>query len=196
MHQKGLTLFEIVVLLVIIAVLAAFILPAFTHTHGHSRKTDCKNSLKQIGIYFALYESKYKAYPTPGAATWFAQLWAPDMATNGNLFRCAVRGKAGAGTHYLALAGSGTWPVETVRGTERYTWGATALDDHAPADLPIAGDGDDEHGVPNHGAGDDRNILFFSGRVDVFAIGSPTEARALSVLDPPTRGWSAPAETK
>lgn len=31
-----------------------------------SRKTDCVNSLKQVGVYYALYEAKYKSYPTKG----------------------------------------------------------------------------------------------------------------------------------
>ena len=69
MNRKGITLFEFLVLLFIIGVLVAFIVPIQTRTHCGSRKTDCKNSLKQIGVYLALYESKFKAYPTPGAAT-------------------------------------------------------------------------------------------------------------------------------
>ena len=54
---------------------------------------------------------------------------------------------------------------------------------------------DDNQGTtPNHGTGDDRNVLFFQGRVDVFAIGSPTEAAVDTLLA--TVSWVAPAGTK
>lgn len=192
MHRKGITAFEIVVLVFIIVVLVAFLVPFNVRTNCGSRKTSCKNSLKQLGIYFALYESKYKAYPPPGADTWFALLWRKDMATDGNLFRCAVRGKSGAGTHYWGLKESGTWGHP---GSPPYSWGSAGLDDKlTPPDFPIAADGNDERGVPNHGPGDDRNILFFQGRVDVFAIGAPTEVDDMKALCPSS--WAAPAGTK
>lgn len=196
MRSRGFTLFELVVLVFIVLVGFALIVPSITTTrHGGSRKSDCKNSLKQIGVYFALYESKFKAYPTPGAATWFAQLWHRDMSTDGNLFRCAVRGKAGAGTHYNVLPDSGAWTHETTDGPKIFTWGPAGLDDKTtPSDLPIACDGDDPAGVPNHGKGEDRNVLFFQGRVDVFAIGSPTEAVFSRLLIPSS--WAAPVGTK
>lgn len=195
MNRKGITLFEFVVLIFIIVVLVAFLVPINVCGRGHSRKTDCKNSLKQIGVYFALYESKYKASPTPGAATWFALLWSKEMATDGNLFRCAVRGKAGAGTHFWGLKESGTWSNSDKPGSPRYTWGAAGLDENfTPPEFPIAACGNDEHGVPYHGKGDDRNILFYQGRVDVFAIGAPKEAEAMGVLCPSS--WAAPAGTK
>ncbi|MCC6738251.1 MAG: hypothetical protein IT452_04340 [Planctomycetia bacterium] len=195
MHRKGFTLFELVVLIVIALVGFALITPCFHTSRGGSRKTDCKNSLKQIGVYFALYESKFKAYPTPGAATWFAQLWQRDLATDGNLFRCAMRGKAAAGTHYNVLPASGAWvnPSGTTPGA--CTWGPTGLDDKTtPPDFPMACDGNDSAGVPNHGKGGDLNVLFFQGRVDVFAIGSPTETAVSSLLIPSS--WAAPVGTR
>jgi len=197
MPQKGITLFEMLVLAFVLIVAAALVVPQLTHTrHGGSRKSHCKNSLKQIGIYFALYESKYKRYPMPGAATWFGLLWKKELATDGNLFRCAVRGKSGNGTHYCGITGPGSWITETASGRKYYAWPASGLDDQAPADLPMACDGDDEQGVPNHGADGDRNVLFFQGRVDVFAIGSPTERNVSAVLGPTTQGWAAPPGTK
>ncbi|MCE9581393.1 MAG: hypothetical protein K8T20_02635, partial [Planctomycetes bacterium] len=66
----------------------------------------------------------------------------------------------------------------------------------APPDLPLACDDDVAAGVPNHGTGDDRNVLFFQGRVDVFAIASPTETAVDALLAPTNTGWAAPASTK
>lgn len=194
MHRKGITIFEIVILIFIIAVLVAFVVPFNAHGRGRSRQTDCKNSLKQIGIYFALYESKYKAYPPPGDSTWFALLWRKDMATDGNLFRCAVRGKAGTGTHFWGLNESGSWTTPSEFGAKLYTWGPSGIAFDSPPDLPIASDGNDGRGDPNHGRGSDRNILFFQGRVDVLEIGSATESDASRVLSPSK--WAAPAGTK
>ncbi|KAF0243619.1 MAG: hypothetical protein FD180_3223 [Planctomycetota bacterium] len=207
MPRKGFTLAELLVLVALAALFLSFATPTLCSSRRSSRKTDCKNSLKQIGIYFTLYEGKFHRYPTPGSATWFSAIWRPDMATDGNLFRCAVVGKAGTGTHYRGLVGAGGWNSGTPSAPAWYSWPASGIDEHAPPDLPMACDGD-QHGVPNHNvhrrsgfcgdssSGDDRNVLFFQGRVDVFAIGSPMETRVYGLLGETNGGWAAPAGTK
>lgn len=197
MPQKGFTLFELLVVVFIVVIAVALLVPFNTHGRGHSRKSDCKNSLKQIGIYFALYESKYKCYPTPGDTTWFGLLWSKDLATDGNLFRCAVRGKSGTGTHYKGITGPGGWGYDTELGRKYYTWGLSGISDKdAPSDFPMACDGDDDRAIPNHGDSDDLNVLFITGRVDVFSLGSPTERSVTALLGPTTQGWAAPEGTK
>lgn len=191
MHKRGFTVWEFLVILAVIIVGCA-LGPVFTHRgHGNSRKVDCKNSLKQIGVYFSLYEGKFGHYPAYGS-DWFAAIWRPDMAGDGNLFRCAVRGKAGSGTHYLEAPVSGTWVPPS--GGPAYSWTAAGITDGAPPDLPLVADGNFPDGKPNHGWDEDRNVLFFQGRVDVFAIGSPVEQEVTSLLRPAT--WSAPVGTK
>lgn len=206
MPRKGFTILELLVVVTIAAMFVAFATPTICTSRKSSRKTDCKNSLKQIGIYFTLYESKFHRYPTPGASTWFSALWRPDLATDGNLFRCASVGKSGTGTHYRGIVGPGCWNHGSAGAPAWYAWPASGIDEHAPPDLPMACDGD-QGGVPNHdvhrsrGCGDsstggDRNVLFFQGRVDVFAIGSPVETQVHGLLGETTGGWTAPAGTK
>lgn len=192
MRKRGFTLIELVVVIAIIGSLAALVLPVLAAARKSNSKSGCKNSLRQIGIYFAIYEGKFKTYPATGAASWFYLLWRPDLARDGNLFRCPVVGTEGAGTHFKGLPASGSWaPAEGVI----YRWAATGLTEDAPLDLPMACD-DDQGGHPNHGDAEDRNVLFFRGRVDAFAIGSPMEVVVNRLLISTTSAWAAPEGTK
>ncbi|MCE9583680.1 MAG: DUF1559 domain-containing protein [Planctomycetes bacterium] len=72
---------------VVIGIISAITLPALSAARNSSRATDCKNRMKQLGVYFSLYESKFKAYP-PGLKS----IWRPDMATDPSIFMCPVNG--------------------------------------------------------------------------------------------------------
>lgn len=77
-------------------------------------KKSCSNHLKQIGVYFALYESKFKEYPKS-----IAQLMRPDMCTDEKLMHC---------------------PADAEGQVNRYGYARPAKGDATPADAVMAWD--------------------------------------------------------
>jgi prepilin-type N-terminal cleavage/methylation domain-containing protein/prepilin-type processing-associated H-X9-DG protein len=95
----GFTLIELLVVIAIIAVLIALLLPAVQSAREASRRAQCLNNLKQIGLAIANYESAFQVYPfakglaytssVPGAAAyarWSAQSQLLMFIEQGNLF--------------------------------------------------------------------------------------------------------------
>src|ERR1017187_8674452 len=66
---KAFTLIELLVVVMIIAVLAAMLLPALAATRGNSQKITCINNLKQIGLAFRTWEASHGSR-FPQAVTW------------------------------------------------------------------------------------------------------------------------------
>lgn len=65
-RRRGLTLIEILVVLVIIALLAAIAFPVFSSARETARRATCQANMQQLGLAFSQYIADYQRYPGGG----------------------------------------------------------------------------------------------------------------------------------
>ena len=78
--RQGFTLIELLVVIAIIAVLIALLLPAVQSAREASRRAQCTNNLKQMGLALFSYESTHRVLPPAGQGSSY------DGIVPGNLF--------------------------------------------------------------------------------------------------------------
>jgi prepilin-type N-terminal cleavage/methylation domain-containing protein len=70
-YRVAFTLIELLVVIAIIGILVALLLPAVQAAREASRRTQCKNHLKQLGIAANLFADTYKFFPSSGWGDWW-----------------------------------------------------------------------------------------------------------------------------
>ena len=65
-NRSGITLIEVLVIIGILALLAAFFLPATRNARESARRTQCKNQLKQLGLALHNYHDTFITTMPPG----------------------------------------------------------------------------------------------------------------------------------
>lgn len=83
-RNQGITIVELMLVVVVFSILAAIILPLFSRAKATSYRTQCAGNLRQLGVAFTNYASDWNgSWPSPGGLAGDRNYWA--QSGNGGL---------------------------------------------------------------------------------------------------------------
>ncbi len=99
-YQRGFTLLEMMVVVAIIAILAAILIPNFTHARAQAATSACMANLKSVATAFELYYTDKQTYPAGTNASIDSAATGSSGVLSGYLGQPPEDPAAGAGKYY------------------------------------------------------------------------------------------------
>ncbi|HKU66891.1 MAG TPA: prepilin-type N-terminal cleavage/methylation domain-containing protein [Candidatus Baltobacteraceae bacterium] len=112
-RERGFTLLEMMVVVAIIAILAAILIPNFTHARAQAATSACMANLKSVATAFELYYTDKQTYPAGTNAAIDGAATGSSGVLSGYLGQPPEDPAAGSGKYY-------TYTTSTSGGVDAY----------------------------------------------------------------------------
>jgi len=170
-RRRGLTLIEVVILVLIVGVMLAVVLPMMSESKRRARFGRCASNLRQIGYALHLYSSDYnEQFPRvvgpsgPDAMASLGRLY-PDYISDGYVFGCRSCLEATPVTAADIPAGAKSAAGVFTKANSDYGYDPDHTAAHNASVAVAADKGSPGKNSPNHG-GDGQNVLYIGSNVE------------------------------